>query len=85
MDRSSFYNNAACFGLSYVAYCYESDWTSDTLTSIGAGILTGLVFYFLSNLRNNKIYKIRKDIEILEPIEKEFQNIFSSSLVCNGS
>lgn len=51
-----------------ISYLYEGAWISNVLISIGAGIVTGLVFYFLSNYRNNKTAQLQLDISALTPI-----------------
>lgn len=48
-----------------ISYIYEGAWISNVLISIGAGIVTGLVFYFLSNYRNNKMAQLQLDISAL--------------------
>ena len=43
-------------------FLYECmPWLSGTLTSISCGCFTGLVFYFLTNIRNNKLVKLQKE------------------------
>lgn len=36
-------------------------WAANVLISAGCGCFTGLVFYFLSNLRNNKIAAVKRE------------------------
>nr|QGT51140.1 hypothetical protein Firmicute1046_2160 [uncultured Firmicutes bacterium] len=43
----------------------EKAWLSGALVSISCGGITGLTLYFLSNIRNNKIAKIRKEYDSL--------------------
>ena len=58
-----------------ISYQYEGAWISNVLISIGAGIVTGLVFYFLSNYRNNKMAQLQLDISALTPIMSDLSNI----------
>lgn len=58
-----------------VSYLYEGAWISNVLISIGAGIVTGLVFYFLSNYRNNKMAQLQLDISALAPFMSVLSDI----------
>jgi len=49
-------------------------WVSGVLVSISCGIITGVILYFLSNLRNNKLY-------ILQTEHDEIYNIYR--LICS--
>lgn len=44
--------------------CYA--WASNVLISAGCGCFTGLAFYFLSNIRTNKIAKIQKEHRVIQ-------------------
>lgn len=43
-------------------------WASNVLISAGCGCFTGLVFYFLSHLRNNKIAAIQKEYAAIKEL-----------------
>ena len=50
-------------------YLYECNpWLSGVFVSAGCGGLTGLVLYFLSNLRNNKLAILQKELATLKSI-----------------
>lgn len=57
-------------GILVLSYClYESNgWLSGVLVSAGCGGITGLVLYFLSNVRNNKIAILQKELSSLKSI-----------------
>lgn len=42
------------------------NWASGALVSTSCGCFTGLVFYFLSNVRNNKLAKLQKEYKLLQ-------------------
>lgn len=58
-----------------ISYVYEGAWISNVLISIGAGIVTGLVFYFLSNYRNNKMAQLQLDISALAPVMSALSDV----------
>ena len=60
--------------LSFLIYDY-SDWTSGALVSTSCGCFTGLVFYFLSNIRNNKVAKLQKEYKQLKDVLDVIRNI----------
>ena len=57
-------------GVLAASYCtYKSNpWLSGVFVSAGCGGITGLVLYFLSNLRNNKHAILQKEFSILTSI-----------------
>lgn len=50
---------------SYLLKDYN-EWASNILISAGCGSFTGLAFYFLSNLRNNKLVKLQKEYQTIK-------------------
>lgn len=64
-----------------ISYFFRNTWISNVLISVGAGFVTGLVFYWLSNLRNNKILQLEKEIELLTPIYRDLENISNLQLL----
>jgi uncharacterized protein (DUF486 family) len=61
-----------------ISYKLRDGWTSNLLLSIGTGLSTGLIFYFLTNIRANKIGKLLKEVDFLKEIKKhndELSNI----------
>ncbi len=57
-------------------YVYECNpWLSGVFVSAGCGGLTGLVLYFLSNLRNNKIAILQKELATLKSISNILNHI----------
>lgn len=50
-------------------------WAANVLISAGCGCFTGLVFYFLSNFRNNKIAVIHKEYVAIQETFKLLKNI----------
>lgn len=49
-------------------YAQENTWLSGVFVSAGCGGITGLVLYFLSNLRNNKYAILQKELLALNSI-----------------
>lgn len=60
--------------LSFLIYDY-SNWASGALVSTSCGCFTGLVFYFLSNIRNNKVAKLQKEYKQLKDVLDVIRNI----------
>lgn len=55
-----------------VASCFiheRNSWLSGVLVSVGCGGFTGIVLYFLSNLRNNKVSILQKELATLNAIK----------------
>ena len=50
-------------------------WAANVLISAGCGCFTGLVFYFLSNFRNNKIAVIHKEYVAIQETFKLLKSI----------
>lgn len=75
----------ASFVLSYKLT--EEEWFSQLTLAIGTGILTGLIFYFISNIRYNGMCKIQNKINFWEPIVDEFYTIdkISSKIIFKNS
>ena len=61
---------ACSAGILVASYCtYKSNpWLSGVFVSAGCGGITGLVLYFLSNLRNNKCTILQKEFSTLASI-----------------
>lgn len=60
--------------LSFLVYDL-SNWASGALVSTSCGCFTGLVFYFLSNIRNNKVAKLQKEYKQLKDVLDAIKNI----------
>lgn len=57
-------------------FIYEcNSWLSGALVSVSCGCFTGLVLYFLSNLRNNKLAKIKREHQQLKDVIDVLNNI----------
>ena len=55
--------------ISFFLNGYEcGEWLSNALISASCGCFTGLVFYFLSNLRNNKILKLQTEYNAINNV-----------------
>lgn len=62
---------------------YEcNSWLSGALVSVSCGCFTGLVLYFLSNLRNNKLAKIQKEHQQLGEVLDVLSNI-NTTISCH--
>ena len=68
-----------------ISYLYEGAWISNVLISIGAGIVTGLVFYFLSNYRNNKMAQLQLDISALTPVMSTLSDVSHYEMLAKWS
>lgn len=63
-------------GLIAISYVFrENNWLSSTLVSIGCGGITGLTLYFLSNIRNNKLDRVRKEYAVLSEMNEILHKI----------
>ena len=62
--------------LAISCFIYEcNSWLSGALVSVSCGCFTGLVLYFLSNLRNNKLAKIKREHQQLKDVIDVLNNI----------
>lgn len=62
---------------------YEcNSWLSGALVSVSCGCFTGLILYFLSNLRNNKLAKIQKEHQQLKEVLEILSNI-NTTISCH--
>ena len=62
--------------LAISCFIYEcNSWLSGALVSVSCGCFTGLVLYFLSNLRNNKLAKIQREHQQLKDVIDVLNNI----------
>ena len=64
--------------LSFLIYDY-CNWASGALVSTSCGCFTGLVFYFLSNIRNNKVAKLQKEYKQLKDVLDVIRNITNTA------
>lgn len=55
------------------------NWASGALVSTSCGCFTGLVFYFLSNVRNNKLSKLQKEYSQLQTVLEVLKNITNTA------
>lgn len=63
---------------SFLTYdCYN--WLSGALVSTSCGFFTGLVFYFLSNIRNNKLARLQREHMQLEAVLDVLKNIINTT------
>lgn len=63
-------------GLMAISYVFrENNWLSSTLVSISCGGITGLTLYFLSNIRNNKLNRVKKEYAILSQMNEILHKI----------
>ena len=77
--------------LLFISYKLRDGWLSNALLSIGSGIFTGLIIYFLTNIRANKMGKLLSEVDFLKEIKKyndELSNIrlqimFKNSMYCH--
>lgn len=65
--------------LSYCTYG-KHNWLSGVLVSTSCGYITGLIFYFLSNIRNNKETKLRKEYADIKTVNDSLNNIINFSV-----
>lgn len=63
--------------LSFLIFDYNN-WLSSALVSTSCGCFTGLVFYFLSNIRNNKFAKLQKEYKQLQESFENINNILNT-------
>ena len=64
--------------LAISCFIYECNgWLSGALVSVSCGCFTGLVLYFLSNLRNNKLAKIQREHQQLKYVIDVLNNIIT--------
>ena len=66
--------SAGILAASYYTYT-SNPWLSGVFVSAGCGGITGLVLYFLSNLRNNKYAVLQKEFSILNSIHDTITQI----------
>lgn len=66
--------SAGILAASYYTYT-SNPWLSGVFVSAGCGGITGLVLYFLSNLRNNKYAVLQKEFSILNSIHDTLTQI----------
>lgn len=62
-------------GISFYFHVKGHQWIPNVLVSIACGIVTGLVLYFLSNIRNNKIMHIKKELRVLSEMKESLKTI----------
>ena len=74
--------------LLFISYKLRDGWLSNALLSIGSGIFTGLIIYFLTNIRANKMGKLLSEVDFLKEIKKHndelsdiwFQTMFKNTM-----
>ena len=64
-------------GISFYFHVKGHQWIPNVLVSIACGIVTGLVLYFLSNIRNNKIMHIKKELRALSKMKRSLYKILN--------
>ena len=68
----------SAFLLCIVSFYFHTkghQWLPNVLVSIACGIVTGLVLYFLSNIRNNKMAHIQKELRVLSEMKEPLKTI----------
>lgn len=61
----------------YISYMSKDSWISEVLLSLGTGMFTSLLFYFLANMRVNKMNKLISEINSLKYITGHFDNLYN--------
>ena len=70
--------------LSYLVY-ESNSWLSGVLVSVACGIITGVILYFLSNLRNNKLHVLQFEQDELYPVYKLVCDVlFEKTMIDNS-
>ena len=54
-------------------------WASNVMISASCGIITGLVLYFLTNLRTNSYNKVKRDYDLLLKVRNDASTIIKDS------
>lgn len=57
-------------------------WLSNLFMSMSVGCFTGLTLYFLSNLRNNREGKLRKEVQLLTRVLNILRDILGLKQLC---
>ena len=70
--------------LSYLVY-ESNSWLSGVLVSVACGIITGVILYFLSNLRNNKLHVLQVEQDEIYPIYKLASDVLFEKTIIDNS
>lgn len=60
-----------------------NSWLSGVLVSVACGTITGVIFYFLSNLRSAKLYAIERDRDEIYDMYKLLEDVFFQKGFCD--
>ena len=60
-------------------------WLSGVLISIACGIITGVILYFLSNLRNAKLYVIERNYDEFYNVYKLLEDVLFKKIMCDNT
>lgn len=58
------------------------DWLFNLFVSMSISCFTGLILYFLSNLRNNREGKLRKEVQLLTRVLNILRDILGLKHLC---
>ena len=79
---SSFLCAVILLVLSFWLHLRRYEWLPNAFLSIACGVITGLVLYFLTNIRTNRLIRVQEDLESLRTMETPLQDIFNMKLSC---
>ena len=76
-----------CVSLLILSYfLHESNpWFSGVLVSISCGIITGVILYFLSNLRSGKLHKLEIEEDEIYPVYKLISDVLFEKCIIDTS
>jgi len=76
-----------CVSLLILSYfLHESNpWFSGVLVSISCGIITGVILYFLSNLRSGKLHKLEIEEDEIYPVYKLISDVLFEKCIIDNS
>ena len=63
----------------------SNPWLSGVLVSIACGIITGVILYFLSNLRSIQLYNLQMEQEELYPVYEALSSITGEKIMIENS
>lgn len=71
---------AAFFSIGVATLCYlfagpDSNWLSGFFLSISVGLITGLVIYFLTNIRRQNEREVEDEVKILQETKDSYNNV----------
>ena len=63
----------------------SNPWLSGVLVSVACGIITGVILYFLSNLRSIQLYNLQMSQEKLYPVYKAISDLTDEKIMIENS